>query len=432
MTGPVKKDKGLLTNPLSFMEKIKEKRKDEDYLLFATIVKKLRNEKNLTIYNLSKDICSISYLSKLENGLIETNETTINLLFDRLGVNYESFKNQNKKIDLKRLIKAYSDNNIDVLYNAYVEVKECPLNINKPLINGLYYLATDNLKLVETEIKELEPVKETLGQFEAMVFLFIVIEYYVKSYLFNVAYEYLKLSEMLVVDDGYLKLLVIEDKLVTAYHLNNYVLFYNSYKDYLLSIIPTYSLKRKLEISFLYQVVNMNEYPTKVLDSLNAIDIDEYSDDVKEVIIYYKYLVKSMLLPAKQVYDEMIESIDQFNNGRLLGLLASVVFLVDTKECYEYLYKLMNNYDYKDIHFIHQKYVCFVLMYGSRVSDHDLLEFFKSEIMVTSYKEKYHLYDETYKKVYLSLLASFSRYKEAYLYLLDEKKRPFSFNNLNI
>ena len=103
---PLKKNTSLLKNPMGFIGKIKEKRENEEYLKYSTIIKKLRTEKNLTISELSKDICSISYLSKLENGIIQTSDVTIALLFDRLGVDYKTFESQNKKIDLHKIVQA--------------------------------------------------------------------------------------------------------------------------------------------------------------------------------------------------------------------------------------------------------------------------------------------------------------------------------------
>ena len=413
---PLKKNANLLKNPMVFISKIKEKRENEEYLKYSTIIKKLRTENKLTISDLAKDICSISYLSKLENGVIQTNESTIALLFEKLGVDYKAFDEQNKKIDLHKILFSYLVNDKNALEEAKKEVSLVPLNIATPIINALYNLHYGNLLEVKKEIIDLEPVKETLSQFDSLVFLFIVVEYYVKTHNFILAYDYIKLMESLSINDYTLKMLMLENRIKVGYELDNGSLLIHSYLEYKNELIPTYPVIRTLEVNYLYNLYIYKEFPLTALNNHLSITTDKLTDEEKIVVFYYEELFKLKTKSLLTVYNDLIDHKEYFNDGRIMGLYSYIVFMLDKDEYYQELNKLVKEYDFDHISYVHQKFVCFVLMYGSTSSDSELLTFMKDELINSSFTESYHLYDEIYKSVYISLLASLCRYKEIYLF----------------
>lgn len=60
----------------------------------AKIIKKVRLEKKLTLDNLAKKICCVSYLNKVENGKIEIRYIMAKILFERLGLDLEATLNE--------------------------------------------------------------------------------------------------------------------------------------------------------------------------------------------------------------------------------------------------------------------------------------------------------------------------------------------------
>jgi HTH-type transcriptional regulator, quorum sensing regulator NprR len=55
----------------------------------GAVIKFYRSEKNMTQEELAQDICSVSYLSKIENNVTKPSEEIINLLFLKLKVEYD-------------------------------------------------------------------------------------------------------------------------------------------------------------------------------------------------------------------------------------------------------------------------------------------------------------------------------------------------------
>ena len=416
-----RREKKILNDPYNFIRRINEKKNESNLLIIATILKKLRIEKNLTIADLSKDICSISYLSKLENGQIFTNEQTISLLFDRLGVPFKSFSSQNKKIDLHKLLIAYvafDKETIEVMYNESLDLT---LNISTPIIRCFYYLFNNDFDNAILEIESLEPVKETLGHYESTLYLISVIEYFVKRYDFNHAYNYIKLFEIIEGVDDFLYLLFLENKIKTAFNLNKYVMFGKAINEFNKMNYIVYPRIRKMEIDLIHNLYLFYEYPNLVLDQIEKYDLNLLNEEEKKELYYYNTLIKLQLTEPMIIYEDMLKHRDYFYDGRIFGLFGLVVLKIDLKECYNKLINLSNELEFNSGNNIHQKFVCFVLMYGSKTSDSDLLLYIKNEIINPDIYEKYRLYDEIYADIYLKLLENISRYKEAFLFIRNKK-----------
>lgn len=416
------KEKKILNDPYSFIRRINEKKNESNLLIIATILKKLRTEKHLTIADLAKDICSISYLSKLENGQIFANEQTIGLLFDRLGVPFKTFSSQNKKIDLHKLIFAYATYDIDTLSRMYNETLEMSLNIATPIIKCFYFIAVNDFDNAIKEIKDLEPVKETLGHYESSIYLFSLIEYYIKKYDFNHAYNYIKLFEMIDSVDDFLKLLFLETKIKASYNLKKYVMLAESTNEFKQMNYLIYPRIRKMEVDLIHKLYLFSEYPNKVLDELDKYDENLLNKVEIRCLYYYKTLIKLQITDPYIIYDDMLKNQEYFKDERIFGLFGLVVLLVDLKECYKKLISLSNELAFDEANNIHQKFVCFVLMYGSKADDSDLLLYIKNEIINPNITEKYRIYDEVYIDIYLKLLESISRYKEAFLFIRNYKE----------
>lgn len=130
--------------------------KSENYALCA-LIKIHRNKKELSQSQLSKGICAVSYLSKLENGEIEPNEDTLSLLLDRLNIRYyrlSSFSEQEINC-FERYFKRVFDYDVPSAKQVFLEIKKnikkylySPLIVNV-LLMELHYLTLPGKKLTK-------------------------------------------------------------------------------------------------------------------------------------------------------------------------------------------------------------------------------------------------------------------------------------------
>ncbi|MEH7484264.1 tetratricopeptide repeat protein [Neobacillus drentensis] len=95
---------------------------------FGALIKFYRTQRGMTQAELSKGICSVPHLSKIENNSKEANEETISLLLKRLNISLEEMeeKEEEIKILLRRLdgkINFYLRDEIEENYQKLVKIE---------------------------------------------------------------------------------------------------------------------------------------------------------------------------------------------------------------------------------------------------------------------------------------------------------------------
>ncbi|MBV7507044.1 tetratricopeptide repeat protein [Bacillus sp. sid0103] len=95
---------------------------------YGALIKFYRTQRGITQAELSKGICSVPHLSKIENNSKEANEATIALLLKRLNIGLEEMEEKEEEIKslLKRLdekINFYLSDEIEENYQKLVEIE---------------------------------------------------------------------------------------------------------------------------------------------------------------------------------------------------------------------------------------------------------------------------------------------------------------------
>ncbi|MCF6139525.1 helix-turn-helix domain-containing protein [Pseudalkalibacillus berkeleyi] len=130
-----------------------------------------RMKKGLTQNELSNGICSISYLSKIENDSIQSNPETLKLLCKRLDINFEDNQNLNSELK-KQLLDVYTlikQREIIQIKNKMEEIKLKVKDVEDPTINSLYKLINARYYLL---VKDYKKAKHYLEKVENLTKFF--------------------------------------------------------------------------------------------------------------------------------------------------------------------------------------------------------------------------------------------------------------------
>ena len=89
----------------------------------GAIIKRRRKELNMTLEEVTKGICCVSYLSKLENGTITPKKYVLNEVLNRLKLKEENLRSKMdyNKVITTCLIELYYDKT-EYIANAYKEI----------------------------------------------------------------------------------------------------------------------------------------------------------------------------------------------------------------------------------------------------------------------------------------------------------------------
>lgn len=152
-----------------------------------------RKKLGWTQEKLCEGICSVSHLSKIENGTKEAGIETIELLLRKMRVEID----ENDSIDevtvqLKRLWNAIERADYDsskILFEELIGKEE---SINYTNISNdfcitiwRYYIFVENLKMAKKKWKQLEAKKKKFSQYETIKYLFTLSIYYIKEKRYN-------------------------------------------------------------------------------------------------------------------------------------------------------------------------------------------------------------------------------------------------------
>lgn len=154
-----------------------------------------RIESNITQEDLSNGICSIPYLSKIENNKIEANPEIISLLCDKLRINFDDILLMHTKFKklLTDIYIAINNKESSIVYSLWNNLNELKNNIlDSDLINSYYlisfryYLFISNLDLARNVEKKINKLKKTFTKQHYFQY------YYFKGLYFSLNQNYLE------------------------------------------------------------------------------------------------------------------------------------------------------------------------------------------------------------------------------------------------
>lgn len=139
-----------------------------DRALLAKFIKRRRTELGKTLEEVCEGICSTSYLSKIENCLVEVDDSYFMLLFEKLDLNFNEFMAMRQLPVYPEVIKAFLLKNNDYLtekVNFYCKSNNyCETEIE--ILVTLYNIVAKNYHEVAVALEKLDDIKNTLTKEE--------------------------------------------------------------------------------------------------------------------------------------------------------------------------------------------------------------------------------------------------------------------------
>ncbi|PGL73090.1 helix-turn-helix domain-containing protein [Bacillus sp. AFS055030] len=152
-----------------------------------------RKKLGWTQEKLSEGICSVSHLSKIENGTKEAGIETIELLLKKMRVEIDE-NDSIEKVNgqLKRLWNSIERADYDSSKMLYEELINQEESINYTNISNdfcitiwRYYIFIEDLKMAKKKWKQLEIKRKKFSQYETIKYLFTLSIYYIKEKRYN-------------------------------------------------------------------------------------------------------------------------------------------------------------------------------------------------------------------------------------------------------
>ena len=157
---------------------------NNDKAKLSRFLKRRRMELGKTLEEVSEGVCSTSYLSKIENCLVDVDESYFQLLFEKLNLEYHAIVEERKTPIYEELLKAYLSNNVDYIEKRNIDAIKTnsysDTEIEIALV--LYNLVNGSIEEAFMSIEKLAVIQNTLSTEELVYLGFLKILYYTKTY----------------------------------------------------------------------------------------------------------------------------------------------------------------------------------------------------------------------------------------------------------
>ena len=388
----------------------------------SAIIKSKRLELKMTLAETTENICSEAFLSKVERNLMNPINEKVELLCERLNLDYYKLINLDTNDRISRLLSLFIDQEYDEILKMEEKVCEDVFIAQDELIKGFKYLITKEYKKLHFCIIGLDNVKDCLSDIELFALILIVFEYSFSTLQYNKALEYMTLLEKCSFNNKKYEIFIKERKFILSCKMEN------SNVDYLFDSIRRefhyFSINKQFGLLLYYQETLSSE---EALEYLKNMGKDYIPDIYKEE---YNYGIVLMLSKLNRHVDAMKGIIEcGFNTVRFVSLFAYNFLMFSITEPSNYEYKSYKNKLVSMLKLCNQSsgdtyHIAFLKLMQYEIDKSDLnviCNFIKNNLLKELKEFSYPLYDKYISERYCLLLGKLCRYKDAYLFLLESK-----------
>lgn len=317
----------------------------------GSIVRWQRKQKNMTLNEGAEGICSISYLSKVENNLIEPSELILNDLKKRFEI--EDLINY----DLERFEKHY-----ELIISCFFNYKEIPLMLFKlyegntdyksKLVLFSFYLFKNNLTKAKVIYKDLEFEINKFTHDEINLFYYLTAKMLEKEGRFYLSLKVLNLTNIIDKDSElsmlvdfkkillkltlgrHLQSLIISDDLEKRLLIkNNLTRYHNLLKLKLLWSLNEYDYEYQLrEIDRRLYLTRKDKQMIKTFLNLlhhNKINNSILDKNLSESV--YWYMMALLYYDQEEDFQKIKEIINECNNYKTIPIVEQIEFFINSK-----------------------------------------------------------------------------------------------------
>jgi len=328
---------------LSKLSKYGDKQKNT-FNVIGTEIRLKRDDLDMTLKAISGDICSVSYLSKVEHNKIEPNMAILKEICERLDITEKQFNEiLNSDDRSNEMIEAYVKGNSVEMKRIFEDNKNLK-NYRSVIICSFYLLYIEDFKSYERNFNKIKKAIDVFNDEDSVLFSLMLAIYLYKTNDYMQCIRILNKLEDLCKDD-YSIVLVKKLYLYILYKLNS-SMYYNKNKEYKEIIWNMYNVEDYINVQA--KEIRFN-YNKKVCDILVPLPWD-----VKTCLNYMDIIIKE----GKQVYQnsKLFDLLQVYLTSKedFLEACKGEVYYENSLEAnlIEYLKLSVTNYD-KSIDYLH-------------------------------------------------------------------------------
>jgi len=409
----------MITKLPKFVQGLKKDKKYNKYLFYSQIIRNERTKRKLTLAEIAKGICSVSYLCKFEKNDIIADESYIRAIFKRINIDFD-LVGKNILVDgIERALKAYLASDYEALELLFHEIDDSIFNAQNDLVKCFYFLTSKKYEEFKETIETLDNIKDTLLYEDVGVFFFLVIQYYIDTHQYFEANKILDEIEALTFTKEEVTWLLLEQKFTVSFYIKNYPKMYYYYGEIKKIDNVAYPAIRKLLIraKVLYSLSEGDLY--KAYDEFTHMNLVNFQEKYQNEFRYWQlatYIKGGMYIKGfDEIYDNKL-----YYDPRFLCLLLLAAYRIKEEYYINLACTAAKDYHFDSDYPYENTFIKLMLLYFRGNQKHEYIDYLKEKILPNN-QYIHFLYTPFYTEIYVDYLKKCSRYKEVVNILLDSK-----------
>ena len=415
----------MLKNSLKTLQEKYDVETNETANSLAKFLKRRRNELNRTLEDVSRGICSPSYLSKIENCQVEVDSYYYESLFEKLDLKYENFIKERQVAFFPKIMKYYLLEKYELLEEKLKEMVNGSLycETELELVILLNNIVSKNYDEAEKLIEKIEKVRNTLTKEELYIFSFLITLFLYKTNQTVDALEQVKVLIHNPFEEESYNIAVTDLAIDIYFNLGNETMFFTYYQELLRYKNQELLTNRKLLHELQVLVLQVKDGKKTILAELEDLKLT-YPNLEKNILVnYYLGLIYYYL----EDYQKALEIVNVSEpTPQLLSLEATILNKInDLEQSINFLTKI------KKVNFItkgedvYLNYLEYIREKIEQYSYSKILSYLKSVALPHITKNYISFIYEEEIKEYLILCYELGKYKETIRLLLKLKQISF-------
>lgn len=385
---------------------------NNDKAKLSRFLKRRRMELGKTLEEVSEGVCSTSYLSKIENCLVDVDESYFQLLFEKLNLEYHAIVEERKTPIYEELLKAYLSNNVDYIEKRNIDAIKTnsysDTEIEIALV--LYNLVNGSIEEAFMSIEKLAVIQNTLSTEELVYLGFLKILYYTKTYQNSLIQEEIEIL-LSVLNNSELLYYALLDLALDYYFSSNQKVKFTEYfskfnSNKYIGFFKNNSYRHQLQRLVFLSFENLKD------DTEVESDFLLIKETLNELNLTTYYIYYAIYLINKQKFEQAYLVLDKLDKcDEVLALMGFVVDKLNNMN-YQVLYlKYLEEWD-DDVKSPFVDYIEYVRLKFEQYSYGYLYSFLKNRVLDNQkIFQHYYLKELEYNEFY-SVAFELGKYKE--------------------
>ena len=389
---------------------------------YSSFLKRKRIEKGMKLEEVASGICSVSYLSRIENNQSFPNEDNLKLLFERLDLNYNEIKRKRNFDVFDDLLKNELCNNKDNMIALISDIisSNAYSNIELDLFVLYESILAKNYEEARYVLLKQEVNMELFNNKEMLFYIYLFARYLFETNQNKRAYAQIKVLNTIDMNDLFMKAIIYDLSIDVSFMMGEYE-----------QVLKFYYLLNQNENSCLF-ANKMNLHKLKCLISDANFNFNETINDfekIRKVLdmdntsiknTYYHYL--GFVYYKNNMYQEAIKLIkENSTSAQSLSFLGYLVKKAGSNSDKATFLATLKKMSFSKYDYLYEEFCNYISLALRNENSYQLYSFLKQKVLTHSSLFYDHIIKEVALKELISIGLTSSKYKETLRFIEENQ-----------